>query len=430
MSASLRDVDVEIEATAEQLAKLSTICQRMLATTAFDGTQWLPASPASERAAGSWKKGGAPSFKYMGEVVPIVPWANIAWLKETKKKVPSGFCATKKGGTEAAARESTAVAHDIPTSIGSGAMAVVAMARIRSDDGGRTSPGGVSPEQVVAVKILKREIAAIEREARCFAREVALLRQLSHKHLLRCHGCGAGPESRPFCLLELIEETVFEALRLGECSSSPPAARGVRAAWNDADRFRLAFELAEALAHLHNHAFPGYSVVHRDLKPDNMGIDANRSLKLFDLGLATLVAAREGTKRGPEETFRLTPETGTQRYLAPESMLHQPYNAKVDVYAWGLATVEMLTLERPYASYSAKEHREAVCPPRNKRPPVSKKWDARLSAPIEASWRKDIANRPSMAEIVAALKPMLGSEDVLKAQSGGGLFGMFGKKKK
>ena len=55
---------------------------------------------------------------------------------------------------------------------------------------------------------------------------------------------------------------------------------------------------------------------------------------------------------------------------------------------------------------------------------------ARLSAPIEASWHKDIANRPSMAEIVAALKPMLGSEDVLKAQSGGGLFGMFGKKKK
>ena len=59
------------------------------------------------------------------------------------------------------------------------------------------------------------------------------------------------------------------------------------------------------------------------------------------------VAAPQGTKRGPEETFRLTPETGTQRYLAPESMLHQPYNAKVDVYAWGLATVEMLTLERP-----------------------------------------------------------------------------------
>ena len=402
-------------------------CRRLLAPNAFDGIAWAAAPPraeAKDAAAAAAADARAAGFEYMSEVVRIVPWISMRWVQEAKRRTRT-LCSLADYGQPRAPRDEQVVPSEVPTAIGSGAMAVVAMAATSATP----DPGHGRPS-VVAVKILKKDVAVIQREVRCFAREVALLGQLAHPNLLKCHGCGAGPQGRPFCVLDLIEETVFEALRLGECATSPPARRAVSKVWPSDSRYRLAAELADALAYLHHRALPGYRVVHRDLKPDNMGIDANRSLKLFDLGLATLVAAPEGTKRGPEETFRLTPETGTQRYLAPESMLHQPYNAKVDVYAWGLATVEMLTLERPYASYSAKEHREAVCPPRNKRPPVSKKWDARLSAPIEASWHKDIANRPSMAEIVAALKPMLGSEDVLKAQSGGGLFGMFGKKKK
>ena len=242
---------------------------------------------------------------------------------------------------------------------------------------------GLGRPSVVAVKILKKDVAVIQREVRCFAREVALLGQLAHPNLLKCHGCGAGPQGRPFCVLDLIEETVFEALRLGECATSPPARRAVSKVWPSDSRYRLAAELADALAYLHHRALPGYRVVHRDLKPDNMGVTSRRQLKLFDLGLATLVGAGRGNdeKRGQgEELHRLTPETGTQRYLSPESMLGLPYNAKVDVYAFGLAALELLALDRPFSNLNAKEHRACVCPPINQRPSVPKKWDPALRA--------------------------------------------------
>ncbi|EGB06897.1 hypothetical protein AURANDRAFT_6734, partial [Aureococcus anophagefferens] len=149
-------------------------------------------------------------------------------------------------------------------------------------------------------------------------------------------------------------------------------------------RYRLAAELADALAYLHHRALPGYRVVHRDLKPDNMGVTSRRQLKLFDLGLATLT----------EELHRLTPETGTQRYLSPESMLGLPYNAKVDVYAFGLAALELLSLDRPFSNLNAKEHRLCVCPPINQRPSVPRKWDPALRALLAKCWAPDIADRP------------------------------------
>ncbi|KAH8059635.1 protein kinase [Aureococcus anophagefferens] len=279
-------------------------CRRLLAPNAFDGIAWAARAAAEAKDAAAAPRRSAAGFEYMSEVVRIVPWTSMRWV------VPS----------------------EVPTAIGSGAMAVVAMAATSATP----DPGHGRPS-VVAVKILKKDVAVIQRgEVRCFAREVALLGQLAHPNLLKCHGCGAGPQGRPFCVLDLIEETVFEALRLGECATSPPARRAVSKVWPSDSRYRLAAELADALAYLHHRALPGYRVVHRDLKPDNMGVASRRQLKLFDLGLATLVGAGRGAdERGQtEELHRLTPETGTQRYLSPESMLGLPYNAKVDVYCW------------------------------------------------------------------------------------------------
>ena len=59
-------------------------------------------------------------------------------------------------------------------------------------------------------------------------------------------------------------------------------------------------------------------VIHRDLKPDNMGWTADGQFKLFDFGLCTCVRKEETQ----HETYELTGCTGSIRYMAPEVVLH------------------------------------------------------------------------------------------------------------
>jgi serine/threonine protein kinase len=74
------------------------------------------------------------------------------------------------------------------------------------------------------------------------------------------------------------------------------------------------------------------SVVYRDLKPTNVGFDVRDDAKLFDFGLAREFRPEELEDR----SYKLTGETGTMRYMAPEVALSQPYSEKVDVFSFGI----------------------------------------------------------------------------------------------
>lgn len=75
-----------------------------------------------------------------------------------------------------------------------------------------------------------------------------------------------------------------------------------------AERLTVAFDVAGALEYLHDR-----SIMYRDLKPDNVGFDVRGDAKLFDFGLAT-----EFDSSKPLGSYRLTGNTGTMRYMAPE----------------------------------------------------------------------------------------------------------------
>ncbi|CAM9996876.1 unnamed protein product, partial [Hapterophycus canaliculatus] len=100
-------------------------------------------------------------------------------------------------------------------------------------------------------------------------------------------------------------------------------------------------DIAAALHYMHHEASPRHMYVCRDLKPDNIGFDADGNIKVFDLGLAKRVTR----KAGANHRYTMTSRCGTIRYMAPEAFLGCSYNEKVDVYAWSHVVAEMLSLD-------------------------------------------------------------------------------------
>ena len=80
------------------------------------------------------------------------------------------------------------------------------------------------------------------------------------------------------------------------------------------ERIEVALQLARAMQYLHEH-----QICYRDLKPDNVGFDAENNLKIFDFGLAKEL---KPYKRHDDGTYHLTANTGSRRYMAPVSSCH------------------------------------------------------------------------------------------------------------
>jgi serine/threonine protein kinase len=106
--------------------------------------------------------------------------------------------------------------------------------------------------------------------------------------------------------------------------------------------------LARAAAALHR-----AGIVHRDIKPDNVILEGEESLKLIDLGVVRI----PGMEDFPPEEI-----PGTPGYMAPEMFDGEPGNEATDIYALGVAMFRAFTGEFPYGNP------DATSPPRRKRP--------------------------------------------------------------
>ncbi|CAI5478914.1 unnamed protein product [Closterium sp. Yama58-4] len=154
--------------------------------------------------------------------------------------------------------------------------------------------------------------------------EVEVLSRMRHPHIVLLMGhC---PDA--MCL-------VYEYLPGGSLQDYlNPAARGSgRRPLSVVERVRVASEVASALLFLHHHDPP---IAHRDLKPDNVLLDANRGSKLADVGLARLIAEDDNV------TARVR---GTAGYIDPEEVVTCEISVLSDIYALGLIMLQLLTGE-------------------------------------------------------------------------------------
>ncbi|CAN0063883.1 unnamed protein product [Pylaiella littoralis] len=256
-------------------------------------------------------------------------------------------------------------------------------------------------DQPVVVKLMRKDVQDASLVRNELELELALLQRVRHENIVRLLGAGRDPE-----LFLVISK--LDGGTLAQRCDQGPRLRDRRARFKGQQPFsrmellRCARQLASALGHLHEEAIPGRMVVHRDVKPDNVGFSAEGDLKLLDLGLSKVVSKSEMANA----TYNMTGETGSARYMAPEVAESRPYNEKVDVYSFGIVIWEMSTLKKPFDGMGRDRFFSQVIRGSH-RPPINKKWPKPWSDLMQSCWAEDPAKRPSFAKVGDLLQGML-----------------------
>jgi serine/threonine-protein kinase len=196
----------------------------------------------------------------------------------------------------------------------------------------------------VAIKVplmaLESDVASFER----FQREEEIGTRLNHPGVLKVVKV-ATPKNRPYLVMEFLDgETLAKIL---ERQKPLP----------EAEAARYASRICDALDYLHKNG-----ITHRDLKPQNIMVCRDGSLRLFDFGIARVDQARRLTFAG------FTPTMGTPDYMAPEQVKGRRGDNRTDIYSLGAILYEMTTGstlfqgESPYVVMNARVTGDPVAP--------------------------------------------------------------------
>ena len=181
--------------------------------------------------------------------------------------------------------------------------------------------------QDVAIKVplmaLESYIAGFER----FQREEEIGARLNHPAILKVIKV-EGPKSRPYLVMEFLEgKTLAEVIGKRRLSEGEAVAYGS--------------QICDALEYLHQNG-----ITHRDMKPQNIMVCKDGSLRLFDFGIARVDAARRLTFVG------LTPALGTPDYISPEQVKGKRGDHRSDIYSLGAILYELVTGSTPFQGES------------------------------------------------------------------------------
>lgn len=177
---------------------------------------------------------------------------------------------------------------------------------------------------LVAIKFLKADLADNAELVRRFEREIELLGQLAHPHIVHLHDEGVHEGRRFYAMTLLSQGSLADLLERHVRLPLPFALRTAR-------------QLASALGFAHQNRH-----VHRDVKPSNVRFDVMGNAMLIDFGLAKpLENAEHLTANGTM--------VGTLCYMAPEQLRGEEATEASDIYQLGAVLYEMITGKLPHA---------------------------------------------------------------------------------
>ena len=181
-------------------------------------------------------------------------------------------------------------------------------------------------ERQVAIKIVRTDLADEDRREEVetrFLREAKIAGRLQHPNIVTIYDVGREGGST-FIAMEYVD--------------GRPLAKLLRpdVALSDAQRFLIARQTAEALAHAHER-----QVVHRDVKPGNILIRTDGVVKVSDFGIGKLLT-------GGADLTRTGMMVGSPSYMSPEQIRGDTLDGRSDIFSLGVVLYEMFTGARPF----------------------------------------------------------------------------------
>ena len=205
--------------------------------------------------------------------------------------------------------------YEIREIIGVGGMAVVYKAYDNQED------------RLVAIKILKEEFLTNEEFLRRFKNESKAIAMLSHPNIVNVYDVSFGD------LIQYIVMEYIEGITLKEFIEKEGSLR-----WKDAVHFTI--QILKGLQHAHDNG-----IVHRDVKPQNIMVLEDGTIKVTDFGIARF--ARSDQRTITDKAI------GSVHYISPEQARGEKTDEKADIYSVGVMLYEMLTGKLPFQADSA-----------------------------------------------------------------------------
>ncbi len=205
--------------------------------------------------------------------------------------------------------------YEIQEIIGVGGMAVVYKAHDNVEN------------RTVAIKILKDEFVTNEEFIRRFKNESKAIAMLSHPNIVKVYDVSFGD------IIQYIVMEYIDGITLKEFIERQGSLR-----WKDAVYFTI--QILKALQHAHDKG-----IVHRDVKPQNIMVLSDGSIKVADFGIARF--ARNEQRTVTDKAI------GSVHYISPEQARGEKTNEKTDIYSVGVILYEMLTGSLPFDAESA-----------------------------------------------------------------------------
>ena len=210
-------------------------------------------------------------------------------------------------------------------------------------------------DRAVAIKVLAEHLSSDEAFEQRFLREARMAAKLSHPNIVHVYDQGE-EDGQPFIVMEYVDGSTLgdELTRTGPL----PPGRVVD----------LALQICGGLEHAHSSG-----LVHRDIKPGNLLLRKDGTVKIADFGIARAAQATKLTQIGSV--------LGTAAYLAPEQAAGEQVTAAADIYSLGCVLFELLTGRTPYVFETlpelvVKQRDEPITPIRELRADVPTELEA------------------------------------------------------
>ena len=219
--------------------------------------------------------------------------------------------------------------YEIVSQLGAGGMGEVY--RARDSNLGRS----------VAIKVLPSQVANDHEMLDRFRREARVLASLNHPNIASIYGFE--DSDKPGLVMELVEgQTLADRLRAGPMPVD--------------EALPIAKQICEALEYAHER-----SIIHRDVKPANIKVTADGTVKLLDFGLAKALegpVASSDVLSSPTLTNLATQAgviLGTAAYMPPEQAKGRPVDRRADIWGFGCVLFEMLAGRMPFRGESVTD---------------------------------------------------------------------------